>query len=239
VLTRRTQRSQAAEPEALADGPIKSVRYLGNQFLENTVGVTGADGATSLALPSGDSRGPAAVPPPYIDPDGAAEQAMELYDANHDGALSKEELAKCPAMLGKLVVYDQNANGSVESAEIAKRLTDLLSAKIALTRLQCRVTFRGRPLRGATVIFEPEPYLGDEVKAATGVTDEHGVAAPSIPKEAMPENLRRMAFVHCGVFKVRVTHPTIKLPARYNTATELGYETEVGNPFTSFALKDK
>lgn len=188
---------------------------------------------------TGCSRGPAAVPPPDIDPDDAAQQAIALYDANQDGALSKEELAKCPAMLSKLAVYDQNANGSLEEVEIAKRLTELLSAEIALTRLQCRVTFRGRPLRGATVSLEPEAYLGDEVKTATGVTDERGVAAPSIPKENMPENLQRMAFVHCGVFKVRISHPTVKLPARYNTATELGYETEVGNPFASFALKDK
>jgi hypothetical protein len=192
----------------------------------------------TLAL-AGCSRGPAAVPPPDIDPDNAAEQAIELYDANQDGALSQEELVKCPAMLSKLAVYDQNSNGSVEAAEIAKRLTDLLSAQIALTRLQCRVTFRGRPLSGATVTMEPEAFLGDEVKTATGVTDERGVAAPSISKEEMPENLQRMAFVHCGVFKVRITHPTVKLPARYNTATELGYETEVGNPFASFALKDK
>ncbi len=187
----------------------------------------------------GCSRGPAAIPPPYIDPDDAAEKAIELYDANHDGALSREELAKCPAMLGKLAAYDQSANGSVERDEIAKRLTDLLRTKIALTRLQCKVTYRGRPLSGATVTLEPEAYLGAEIKPATGVTGERGVAAPSIPKEDMPENLRDMAFVHCGTFKVRITHPTIKLPARYNTATELGYETEVGNPFASFDLKDK
>jgi hypothetical protein len=37
------------------DSPIASVRYVGNQFLENAVGVTGADGATSTVLPSGDS----------------------------------------------------------------------------------------------------------------------------------------------------------------------------------------
>src|SRR3954447_6754422 len=34
---------------------VASVRHLGNQFLENKVGVTGADGATSTVLPSGDS----------------------------------------------------------------------------------------------------------------------------------------------------------------------------------------
>ena len=61
----------------------------------------------------------------------------------------------------------------------------------------------------------------------------------SVPAEDLPENLRLVALVHVGTFKVRITHPTIKLPARYNTDTELGYESEVGNPFADFALKDK
>jgi hypothetical protein len=51
----RMRSSHAAEPAALANAPVKSVRYLGNQFLENTVGVTGIDGATSTVLPSGDA----------------------------------------------------------------------------------------------------------------------------------------------------------------------------------------
>src|SRR3954452_6289406 len=34
---------------------VSSCGHLGNQFLENKVGVTGADGATSTVLPSGDS----------------------------------------------------------------------------------------------------------------------------------------------------------------------------------------
>jgi hypothetical protein len=37
------------------DSPIASVRILGNQFLDNKVGVTGADGATSTVLPAGDA----------------------------------------------------------------------------------------------------------------------------------------------------------------------------------------
>jgi hypothetical protein len=45
------QTDSAPTKEAL----VASVRQLGNQFLENKVGVTGADGATSTALPSGDS----------------------------------------------------------------------------------------------------------------------------------------------------------------------------------------
>jgi hypothetical protein len=43
--------------------------------------------------------------------------------------------------------------------------------------------------------------------------------------------------VHYGTFKVRITHPSIQIPAKYNTETELGYETEVGNPYANFDLK--
>jgi hypothetical protein len=41
--------------EASEASRVASVRYLGNQFLNNSVNVTGADGATSIVLPSGDS----------------------------------------------------------------------------------------------------------------------------------------------------------------------------------------
>jgi hypothetical protein len=47
--------SQALEPEARDASPVDAVRYLGKQFLDNPLGVTGADGATSTLLPSGKS----------------------------------------------------------------------------------------------------------------------------------------------------------------------------------------
>lgn len=56
LLGQRTMYGQAAESSASGvDARIGSVRNLGSQFLENQVGVTGADGATSTVLPSGDS----------------------------------------------------------------------------------------------------------------------------------------------------------------------------------------
>jgi hypothetical protein len=45
---------RAAEPPT-NESLVASVRYLGNQFLDNAVNVTGLDGATSMVLPSGDS----------------------------------------------------------------------------------------------------------------------------------------------------------------------------------------
>jgi hypothetical protein len=47
--------AQPVEDFTAASPLIKSVRYLGEQFRKNPVGITGADGATSTVLPSGES----------------------------------------------------------------------------------------------------------------------------------------------------------------------------------------
>ena len=113
----------------------------------------------------GCSRGPSRVKAPDIDPSDAAIQAIELYDANGDGNLNKAELSKCPGMLGELANYDKDGNQSISGDEISGRLTNLLKYGVGLTSLKCEVRVNGRPLKDAEVVFEPEPYLGDEVKA--------------------------------------------------------------------------
>ena len=95
----------------------------------------------------------------------------------------------------------------------------------------------GRPLSGATVKLIPEKYLGDEIKAAVGVTNDGGSATMRIPDEDLPEAQRGIVGVHYGTYKVEITHPTMKIPAKYNTQTTLGYETERGNPYADFDLK--
>ena len=176
---------------------------------------------------------------PSVDADDAAAEAIALYDADKNGALSKEELAECPGVLGRLDFYDQNKNEAVEQEEISLRLAELLKHGIGATQLNCLVTYRGKPLGGAEVVFEPEPYLGGEVQAATATTNGAGSAQMTIPPEFIPEALRRVKMLHYGTFKVRITHPTIAIPARYNADTELGYETEAGNPYVRFNLVDK
>jgi hypothetical protein len=58
-----------------------------------------------------------------------------------------------------------------------------------------------------------------------------------MPAEKAPAHLKSMKLIQYGTFKVRITHPTTKLPAKYNTDTTLGYETIPGEPFVNFALK--
>jgi hypothetical protein len=185
----------------------------------------------------GCSRGPSRVRPPEIDPKNSASVAVNLYDSNKDGSLNAVELAKCPGILAEISAYDGDANGKITQEEIATRITDLRKHGVGLTRLNCSVTLNGRGLENATIRFEPEQYLGAEIQTAEGVTNARGMAQMAIPADKLPADQHDLKAIHYGTYKVRVTHPTVKLPAKYNTETTLGYESRPGDPFASFALK--
>ncbi|MEX2310514.1 MAG: hypothetical protein WD738_23305 [Pirellulales bacterium] len=185
----------------------------------------------------GCSRGPNRVKPPHIDPESAADDAIGLYDSNRNGSLDAAELAKCPGILLERKAYDADANDSISCDEIAARIRKLRKHGIGLTRLNCDVTVNGRGLDDASVEFEPEPYLGDEIKTALGVTNERGIAQMAIPDAELPADQRGLNAIHYGTYKVRITHPKLKLPAKYNTETTLGYESRPGDPYATFSLK--
>jgi hypothetical protein len=185
----------------------------------------------------GCSQGPTRVPAPSINPIAAAEQALELYDVDHDGALNEKELAQCPGILQRLTTYDQNENHRVDREEIVDRIANWVKSRIGLTQVISTVTYQGKPLAGATIVFEPEPYLGSDVKVAQGLTNAQGLVQMAIAAENLPEQVRKRSLMQCGTYKVRITHPSIKLPTKYNTETTLGYETTLGNPYAEFSLK--
>jgi hypothetical protein len=185
----------------------------------------------------GCSRGPSRVEPPRIDAESAAAQAISLYDNNQNGSLNTTELAACPGMLAQISAYDTDANGEITAAEISNRLASLFKAKVGLTALMCEIRVNGKPLSNAEVVFDPEPYLGDDMKQAVGTTDFSGSAEMGISDEDMPRDLKGVKAIQYGTFKVRVTHPSVTIPAKYNSNTTLGYETISGSPFAKFALK--
>ncbi len=191
------------------------------------------------AFTTGCSRGPTPVKPPYIDPAAASREAMELYDANHDGQLSDKELEACPGILMHRDIYDTDHDGKISREEIEDRIRKLRASRVGLTRLGVQVRMDGRPLAGATVKLVPEKYLGSDIKGAVGITGPAGSASLSIPDEDLPPAQHGLTGVHYGTYKVEITHPTIKIPAKYNTQTTLGYETERGNPFVDFDLKSR
>jgi hypothetical protein len=190
-------------------------------------------------LTTGCSHGPTAVKPPFIDPVEASRQAMELYDTDHDGQLSDKELEACPGILMHRDLYDSDHDGKISREEVEARIRKLRASRIGLTRLGVQVRMDGRPLAGATVKLVPEKYLGSDIKGAAGITGAGGAASLSIPDEDLPAAQHGLTGVHYGTYKLEITHPTAKIPAKYNTQTTLGYETERGNPFVDFDLKSR
>jgi hypothetical protein len=194
----------------------------------------------SLALAvliAGCSGGPKRVKPPKIDIDAAATQAFELYDTDHDGKLSEKELAECPGVQITIAGYDTNSDKHIDADEFNARLKSLLGSGSGATQLAANVSFQGKPLAGATVIFEPEPYLGSDIQIAQGITSNAGMAEVGIPADKAPAALKNFKLIQYGTYKVRITHPSIAIPAKYNTETTLGYETIPGQPTVSFPLK--
>jgi hypothetical protein len=163
---------------------------------------------------------------PEVNAASAAAKAMELYDASGDGALDKDELAKCPPLANVAKKYDADGDGRVSHDEIAARFEKLVGPTAAFATVNCTVTLGRRPLPGATVKLRPIDAFEGALPAAEGTTDEEGVAHPGISADALPPKLKSAFLVYPGLYHVEITHPQQKLPERYNTATELGFEVD-------------
>lgn len=175
---------------------------------------------------AGCSSRPAAIEPAYIDPGSASAQAMEQYDKNGDGALDEAELAAVPGIEKHKEKYDSDGDGRVSEKEIAGRLEVIEDQAVGIRSLRVVVQLDRRPLRGATVRFVPESYLGDALKVATGVTDTRGGTKVSVKMEDLPEALKqaRMGGIFAGTYRIEVTHAKIDVPSKYNVKTTLGEE---------------
>jgi hypothetical protein len=168
---------------------------------------------------------PARVPAPPIDPSGAASQAMTLYDTNHDGAISGDELNKCPALKVSLKRFS-NGDGKVTAETISAELEKIKESLVGLLTLNAKVTLDGKNVEGATVLLEPEPFLGGTISPASGKTNAEGFASIAIDPNVRPTG------VNPGLYKVRISKQVNgqeTIPARYNKDTELGVEVAQSN----------
>jgi hypothetical protein len=181
---------------------------------------------------------------PTINASRAGSQAIEMYDKNGDGLVSGDELEKAPALKAALANLDTNGDKAVSADEVTARVNAWKAMKTGMTGVRCHVTLDNEPLGGATVTFEPEAFLGDEIKPAVGLTNPYGDAAPSIPPKDRPApNVPGGA--HFGLYKVRISkieNGKETIPARYNTDTILGQEVSYDDPAmrkmnVTFALK--
>ena len=173
-----------------------------------------------LLVASSCTQSTVVVKPPKIDPGKAASGAIKQYDGNGDGKLDEDELAV--SALG-LAMWDVDKDGGVAEAEITQRLEEFIDSKVGLMTTTCYVSWNGEPLDGAKVDFESEAFLGDGVQPSTGVTNESGMAKICVAKELLPHP--NVTGIQPGLYKVRITHPEVTLPAKYNSDTTLTYES--------------
>jgi hypothetical protein len=174
--------------------------------------------------------GKPSIKPPAVNPSRAASEAVELCDKDANRLLDAEELATCPGLLAALDKYDTSGDQQLDKDEIAARLSEMYSSGAALTSFDCRVLLDNRPVSGAQVRLLPEPFLGGSVKSGSGVTDRTGSVTVAIADEELPETVRGLKKMQLGVYRVEITHPSIKIPVRYNTHTTLGHEIHLSEP---------
>ena len=168
----------------------------------------------------GCSNRPARVHAPSIDIKEAASGAIAQFDKNGNGSISGPELQANSALAN----LDSNRDGSVGEEEIAENLRDWQESNVGIIGFSAVVTFRGRPLSGATVEFKPEEFLGDAVSTAVGVTDSRGTVSLSIPKEELPNS--NMNGVRLGIYRVSISkkqNGRELLPAKYNSDSAMGH----------------
>ena len=187
----------------------------------------------------GCSRFPKAPDKPTFKPGQAAAQAMEDYDKDGNGSIDAEEAKAAPGLLAALEKgkIDKNGDGSLDEKEIAERVQYFKTARTTIISGEMQVTYKGRPLTGATVTFTPESFLGDAFTASEGVTNEQGRTTMTGVDSLFPG-------IYLGFYRVTFSKEKggkESLPAKFNTETTVGYEAtdddEMVNDIITFNLK--
>lgn len=164
---------------------------------------------------AGCSSRPVRVPAPRIDPEAIVAAVFELADADRDGSLRAAEQQTVPAIAAAAGRFDTDGDGGVAREELRAWLEAVSDSRVAINPLELVVWQRGRPLVGATVRLVPEPFMGEQVKAAEGVTDADGTATMTISDTKYPG-------VNCGLYRVQLA----------DAVTSLGVAVGAGVPET-------
>jgi hypothetical protein len=167
----------------------------------------------------GCSGRPGRVHPPNVDADEAAQAAIEQLDKNLDGQLADAELQAAPGLAAAKDRYDADHSGALGVEEIAAGIRRWSEGQVGAAAVAYMLQLDGRPLPGAQVKAIPEPFLGEALKPATGI-DGYLAVAP----EDRPANAPKLPLILPGLYRIEITHPSVKIPAKYNTQTTLGLE---------------
>ena len=96
---------------------------------------------------------------------------MKTYDANSDGGIDEDEVAASPGLKEAFANIDADGDGTLTGEEIETRVRYYKTAPTTIISGATRVTYKRRPIPGARVVFEPEPFLGADFKVCEGTTE--------------------------------------------------------------------
>lgn len=153
---------------------------------------------------------------PSLEPAKVAQEILALLDKDKNGTVSLVEAGANPGMKAGFARFDADGDKSMSQAEIEERMKRLMESGTGMMSVTVQVTYGGKALEGGTVRLIPESFLGPAISPAEGTLDADGV---SNPISATAGDLGGMQF---GMYRVEITHPTLKIPEKYNSATTLG-----------------
>lgn len=175
----------------------------------------------AILLATGCSRTPARYYPPKFDAQALGEQAVAKLDADQNQLLEAKELAASPALAADLKKLDRNGDQQLSAEEIGAKVEEWTAGRIGAVGVICFVTRAGQPAANIQVKFIPEPFLGDVVKPATGVTDSQGGASMTA------EGQKVSGVMQCGYYRVELSTAEggrETIPAKFNAKSILGAE---------------
>ncbi len=158
-----------------------------------------------------------------IDADAAGQEAIKLYDANHDGKISGAELDKVPSLASAQAManFKSTKEKGVTAADITARIKAWQQTKVArIGGVIAQVTRNGKPLAGAEVKFVPEKFMGN-LPECTGTNPTGPDGSVEITEPVNPGDPKG---VPPGYYRVEITMPDGSIPAKYNTQTIFGEE---------------
>lgn len=188
--------------------------------------------ATSLLIVSGCQRGPHRVAAPSWDPSALAEQIMSQFDKSGDAKLDATELKAAPGLAAGTRFIDQDKDGALTATEIEARFQHFREMKVGLRSQSYRLTYKGRPVPEAEVVFSPESYLEGVIEPARGTTDSGGLVTPQTDGQKLPG-------VRVGYYRVQVTSTRAKIPAKYSSpGTPLGADVSLGEDAAAYGVSE-
>jgi hypothetical protein len=92
---------------------------------------------------------------------------------------------------------------------LTTRFEQVFAAGAQMADIYCSVRSGSRPMPGVSVTFEPEAFMGEGFRTATGTTDEAGRATVAIAESELPEDLHGARVCQVGIYRVKLSGPGV------------------------------